>query len=72
MIDHDLGIFAVKGSKDKKHRVNFGTYAEDSMPACTCPDWHLPCKHFFSVFNTQNGWIDTQNTSRAHTSVPTP
>ena len=26
------------------------------LPSCDCPDWrdnHLPCKHFFAVFNTQ-------------------
>lgn len=29
------------------------------MPFCTCGDWqqwHIPCKHKFTVFNLQNGW----------------
>ena len=61
VLDNDHGIFTVKGSKDKTHTVSFGTKAENGMPSCTCADWqqwHIPCKHFFAVFNTQiqNGW----------------
>ena len=58
-LDNDNGIFTVKGSKDKVHTVSFGANAEDKMPSCTCTDWqqwHIPCKHFFAVFNTQDGW----------------
>ena len=59
VLDKDDGIFTVKGSKDKIHTVSFGVKAEDGMPSCTCADWqqwHIPCKHFFAVFNTQDGW----------------
>ena len=61
VLDSEEGIFTVKGSKDKVHvhTVSFGVNAEDGMPSCTCADWqqwHIPCKHFFAVFNTQEGW----------------
>ena len=29
------------------------------MPSCTCPDWrthHIPCKHFFAVFQHRPSW----------------
>lgn len=53
------GYLTVKGSKDKIHTVSFGVEAEDGMPSCTCADWqqwHIPCKHFFAVFNIRDGW----------------
>ena len=59
VVDNDQGIFTVKGSKDKTHTLNFGANTGDGMPSCTCADWqqwHIPCKHFFAVFNTQKGW----------------
>ena len=58
VLDIDQGIFTIKGSKGKTHKVSFGIHAEDGMPSCTCADWqqwHIPCKHFFGVFNTQSG-----------------
>ena len=30
-----------------------------NMPECTCKDWtrwHIPCKHFFAVFNHFPNW----------------
>ena len=46
--------------------VNFGTQNADHMPLCTCQDWiqwHLPCKHFFAIFNLypQWGWKQLPN-----------
>lgn len=26
------------------------------MPSCTCRDWHIPCKHFFGVFQNKEDW----------------
>lgn len=29
------------------------------MPSCSCQDWitwHLPCKHFFAIFNLYPNW----------------
>jgi len=46
------GIFEVKG-KNKDHTIDF------SVPSCTCKDWiayHIPCKHFFAIFNVQESW----------------
>ena len=46
-------------SKGKVYTVNFGTTSEDKMPNCTCPDWrthHIPCKHFFAVFQHRTLW----------------
>ena len=42
------GVFIIKGSSSKLHRVNFGTTTGE--PSCTCHDWiqwRIPCKHFF-------------------------
>jgi hypothetical protein len=51
-----LGKFEVKGKKGV-HTVCFGDESQD--PLCTCRDWltyHLPCKHFFSVFQYFPEW----------------
>ena len=55
VLDDKQGIFSVK---DKTHRVRFGIESDDGMPSCTCTDWqqwHIPCKHFFAIFNLQSG-----------------
>ena len=59
VLDKEDGVFKVKGSKGKTHTVKIGVKTEDEMPCCTCADWqqwHIPCKHMFAVFNTQDGW----------------
>ena len=46
------GIFEVTKPNGGKHTVVF--CGEDGAPSCTCKDWlrhHIPCKHFFGVFN---------------------
>ena len=51
-----LGEFEVKGKKGL-HTVRFGDESHD--PQCTCRDWrtyHLPCKHFFAVFQYFPEW----------------
>ena len=51
-VDAGSGIFEVKG-KSQNHTVDF------SVPSCTCKDWiahHIPCKHFFVIFNMKEGW----------------
>ena len=51
-VDLISGIFEVKG-KYNEHTVNF------SVPSCTCKDWiahHIPCKHFFAIFNLKESW----------------
>ena len=52
--------FRVESTSGKQHTVNFKH--DDNMPECTCKDWiwwHIPCKHFFAVFNhfPDWGWI---------------
>lgn len=59
VIDNDKGIFTIKGSKDKVHKLNLGPDRDDGMPSCTCGDWqqwHIPCKHMFAIFNLQTKW----------------
>ena len=51
-VDIVRGIFEVKG-KIKDHTIDF------SVPSCTCKDWiayHIPCKHFFAIFNLKESW----------------
>ena len=51
-IDDD-GIFEVYKAGGGKHTVTFST------PECTCKDWirhHIPCKHFFAIFEHFPGW----------------
>ena len=43
-------ILTVTGTNGKVHRVLF------AAPSCTCRDWHLPCKHFFSIFRVYPKW----------------
>ena len=47
------GVFEVLKSGGGKHTVTFST------PECTCKDWvrhHIPCKHFFAVFEHFPDW----------------
>lgn len=53
---NDSGNFEVRGSKGMK-TVSFGDKCNE--PACTCKDWikfHIPCKHFFAVFQNFHEW----------------
>ena len=57
--DITLGIFEINKSESKTYTVSFGFDANDKMPYCTCPDWikwHIPCKHFFTVFRLYPSW----------------
>lgn len=52
----NMDKFLVKGKKDL-YSIQFGDQSND--PQCTCKDWqtfHLPCKHFFAVFNHFPEW----------------
>ena len=52
----NLPKFEVKGAKGT-HIVDFGIGSGE--PACSCKDWiahHVPCKHFFAVFNHYPEW----------------
>ena len=52
-IDDKRGIFSVKGTSGKDHNVTF------TLPSCSCRDWitwHLPCKHFFTIFSHYPKW----------------
>jgi len=56
-IDAHAGKFRVKGSRETVYDVSFGSSVE--MPSCSCPDFtkhHLPCKHFFAVFQFDDSW----------------
>ena len=64
--DLENGKFTVKGTTNKTHTINFGSTNADHMPSCTCQDWtqwHMPCKHFFAIFNLypQWGWYQLPN-----------
>lgn len=79
IVDDTQGIFSVKGSKGKTYRVTFGVQADDGMPSCTCADWqqwHIPCKHFFAIFNLQVGWtwnrFDPKYLQSPYLSMDTP
>ena len=54
---NNSGHFTVKSSSGKQHTVKFTT--DDHMPECTCKDWtrwHIPCKHFFTIFTHFPHW----------------
>ena len=58
-IDHAIGIFEVEKESGSRKTLNFGQSTEEGMPSCTCKDWqrfHLPCKHFFAVFQHRQEW----------------
>ena len=49
--------FIVKSASGKEHALNFTN--DENNPECTCKDWicwHIPCKHFFAVFNHFPNW----------------
>lgn len=51
------GVFEVNKINGSKHMVDFGCNA--NSPSCTCKDWihwHIPCKHFFAIFNHMPEW----------------
>ena len=51
------GVFEVNKSNGSKHVVDFG--CDTSSPSCTYKDrihWHMPCKHFFAVFDHVPEW----------------
>ena len=46
-------------SSGAKYRVSFRHDNPDSMPSGTCQDWknwHIPCKHFFTIFKQRAAW----------------
>ena len=54
--DATTGKFTIQGS-GRVHTIDFGVFTGE--PSCTCPDWlqwHVPCKHFFSIFRLVEGW----------------
>jgi len=58
-INGEAGIFEVEKESGSKKTVDFGICSEENMPACTCKDWlrfHMPCKHFFAVFQHRANW----------------
>ena len=53
IVNSERGKFTVHSSKSGSHSIDFET------PSCTCPDWtqwHIPCKHFFAIFNLYPNW----------------
>lgn len=49
--------FTVKSASGKEHTVKFKN--DENIPVCTCKDWtrwHIPCKHFFAIFNHFPSW----------------
>lgn len=55
---HEEGVFTMKSQiTDKHYQLSFGS--DSTMPSCTCKDWLRnmpPCKHFFAVVRTVQGW----------------
>ena len=78
VLDDKQGIFSVKGSKGKSHRVTSGVQADGGMPSGTCAawqQWHIPCIHFlqYSTYKLDGHGTDfTQSILRAHSSAWTP
>ena len=55
-VDRQVEGFEVRG-KSQTYRVDFGS--STGMPSCTYRDWqnyHIPCKHFFGVFQNKEDW----------------
>ena len=55
-VDRQVEVFEVRG-KSQTYRVDFGS--STGMPSCTYRDWqnyHIPCKHFFGVFQNKEDW----------------
>ena len=53
------GTFNIIKASGGKHTVTFATEAQDEMSSCTCKDWarwHIPCKHFFTIFREKPEW----------------
>ena len=53
------GVFVIKKKDGNQHLVSFGRDSLDLLPSCSCKDWirwHLPCKHFFTIFRLMEGW----------------
>ena len=53
------GEFSVKGSSGCSHTVSFGINSNNGSPSCSCQDWlqwHIPCKHFWTVFRFYPSW----------------
>ena len=51
------GVLEVTKTNGSKHVVDLGCVS--NSPSCTCKDWirwHIPCKHFFAVFNHVPEW----------------
>ena len=47
----------IKSTSGKEHTVKFTN--DENMPECTYKNWthwHIPCKHFFTVFNHFEKW----------------
>lgn len=54
LLDSEKGVFSVRGTIGKDHSVTL------SLPSCSCRDWttwHLPCKHFFGIFQSGTGIV---------------
>ena len=55
--DSENGLFRVCGKSGYTHTIDFGK--QTGKPSCTCQDWiknNIPCKHFFLIFQTKEGW----------------
>ena len=58
-INTERGVFEVSKNSTSKQTVDFGRGESSDMPSCTCKDWqqyHIPCKHFFAVFQHRSEW----------------
>lgn len=56
---NNTGEFSVKGSSGCSHTVSFGINSNNGSPSCSCRDWlqwHIPCKHFWTVFRFYPSW----------------
>ena len=56
---HKLTASNIINHDNDQEKGSFGNDNPDSMPSCTCQDWtnwHIPCKHFFSIFKHRAAW----------------
>lgn len=54
---NNSGKFTVTSPSGNKHTIQFSN--QENLPECSCKDWskwHIPCKHFFTIFKHFSNW----------------
>ena len=56
---NEKGTFYITKASGEKHTIKFASESNDRLPSCSCKDWvrwHIPCKHFFTIFREKPEW----------------